>query len=100
MDVDDIGANETALLCYTNKTDCCGEFPNRAGHWYYPNGTRVEFKGFGFEFYRDRGKQVVRLHRQYWKGSLTKGGLFRCEVPDASNINQIVYANIGINYFA
>ena len=28
VDVDDIGANETALLCHTDKSDGCGELPS------------------------------------------------------------------------
>ena len=53
MDVDDIGENDTALLCHTNKTDCCrGPLDhNKAGEWYYPNGTEVEIKKmFPYEF--------------------------------------------------
>ena len=95
VDVNDIGVNETALLCRTNKSDCCGEVPNRAGHWHFPNGTRVGIQGMSQdEFYRDRGTQVVRLnHRQ---GTFTERGLFRCEVPDHNNKMQTIYINIGM----
>ena len=94
VNINDIGEYEDALLCHSDKPGCCSGPPNRAGEWYYPNGTRVETMGRSDdEFYRDRGTQVVRLNHR--PGSFTERGLFRCEVPDASNINQRIYMNIG-----
>ena len=95
MDVDDIGEGNAALLCHTNKTDCCKNSMIRVGEWYYPNGTLVGIrKIMGTEFYRDRHTQVVRLnHRQ---GIFVLRGHFSCEVPDANDVNQIVFANIGM----
>ena len=96
MDVDAIGENETALLCHTDKPDCCDK-PNKAGEWYYPNGTIVGIKAESQdEFYRNRGTQVVRLNHR--NGSFTERGLFQCEIPDSSNMNQTVYVHIGIFY--
>ena len=98
MDVDDIGVNENALLCHTDKRDCCGEPPNRDGEWYFPNGTKVGIQGISQdEFYRNRGTQVVRLNHQQGI-SQTERGLFRCEVPDSKNVTQTVYVNIGIHF--
>ena len=95
VDVHDIGINQTALLCNTDKTNCCGEPPNRAGKWYFPSGTEVKTRGgFQDEFYRDRGRQVVRLHHRI--GTFTERGLFRCEVPDADDIMQSITINIGM----
>ena len=95
VDVDDIGANENALLCHTDKHDCCREHPNRAGEWYFPNGTVVGTGGASQdEFYRDRATQVVRLNRR--QGTSTERGLFLCQVPDSNHILQIVYINIGM----
>ena len=96
VDVDDIGEDENALLCHTNKIDCC-RYPNRAGEWYFPNGTRVGIVGGSSDdFYRDRGTQIVRLNHRI--GSFTARGLFRCEVLDASGTNRRIYVNIG-KYF-
>ena len=95
MDVDDIGKDDDALLCHTDKRDCCGEYSNRAGEWYFPNGAKVGVEGISEdEFYRDRGTQVVRLNLR--QGTSTERGLFRCEVPDSINVMQTVYVNIGI----
>ena len=94
--VRDIGEGDAAaLLCHTNKTDCCG-YPYRLGEWYYPNGTKVNIEGFyppESLFYRNRGQSVVRLNH---RGSPSPRGRFRCEVPDANNNMQNVFINIGI----
>ena len=96
MDVDAIGeGDDAALLCHTDKPDCCGK-PNKAGEWYFPNGTLVGVKTFTREFYRNRGMQVVRLNHRQGR-SFTERGLFRCEIPDSSNMTQTVYVHIGIS---
>ena len=97
MDVDDIDDGNDALLCHTNKTNCCGEPPNRTGEWYFPNGTKVGIEeATQDEFYRDRASQVVRLNRR--QGTFTERGLFQCEVPDSNNNSQSVSVNIGKFY--
>jgi hypothetical protein len=98
VDVNDIGEGDDALLCHTNKTDCCRKPPNRAGEWYYPEGYRVGVQGVGFayyeEFYRDRGNGVVRLNRR--QDIIGRLGVFRCEIPDANNNIQDVHVNVGM----
>ena len=97
MDVDDIGEDNAALLCHTNKTNCCKSSLGQiqAGEWYYPNGTRVGIKNIkGIEFYRDRHTRVVRLHHR--QGTFVLRGRFSCEVPDANDVNQTVFVNIGM----
>ena len=96
MDVDDIGEDDDALLCHTNKTNCCTNKMNqtRDGNWYYPNGTQVGIKNISpVEFYRDRGTQVVRLHHQV--GRFVLRGRFRCEVPNVNGDMQSIYVYIG-----
>ena len=100
MDVDAIGEDDAgALLCHTDNPDCCGKDSNKTGVWYFPNGTIVKNKRSSQdEFYRNRGPQVVRLIYRQGR-SFTKRGLFRCEMPDSSNMNQTVYVHIGILSF-
>ena len=95
VDVDDIAINMSALLCHTNKEDCCGKLPNRFGEWYFPNGMKVKTEvRTQDEFYRDRATRVVRLNHR--KGTFTERGLFRCEVPDDTDTVQSVYVNVGM----
>ena len=94
MDVSDIGEEDDALLCHTNKTDCCNSSMSQiqAGEWYYPNGTLVGI--MGIEFYRDRHTQVVRLHHH--QGRFVLGGRFRCEAPNGTGDMQSIYVYIGM----
>ena len=97
MNVDDIGEGGDALLCHTNKSDCC--YRNRAGEWYYPDETNVGIKGYlppENLFYRNRGQSVVLLNRC---GNPAERGLFRCRVPDANNLLQTIYVNIGTSLY-
>ena len=72
---------------------------NRAGEWYFPNnmisvGTMDSNTEAGHTnyFFRNRGNQAVRLVRV---GTPSERGLFYCQVPDANNIIQTIYVNIG-----
>ena len=48
-----IGEGSSALLCKTNKQDCCGTLPNRFGEFYYPHGAYVLICITGDDFYRN-----------------------------------------------
>ena len=68
-----IGEGSSALLCKTNKQDCCGTLPNRFGEFYYPHGARVSIFITGDGFYRNRGNQMIRLNRRN-QGRRRRGG--------------------------
>ena len=98
VDVEDIGESDNALLCITDKTHCCAPpySHKRAGEWYFPDGYKVTIEGSNPPenlFFRNRGQGVVRLNR---RGNPSERGLFRCQVPDASNTMQSIYINIGM----
>ena len=98
-----IGTRSSSLRCNTNRSGCCraSDASDRVaqGHWYLPDGTRVE--SFSQEvasdrtrnfFSRDRLTGVVRLHRY---GDPSERGRFRCEVPSADGDMVTMYVNIG-----
>ena len=87
----DIGEDDMALMCVTDRVQCC-QAANRAGEWLYPNNTLVPTSDAGMNFYRDRGSQVVRLHRR--NNALSPTGRYRCTIPDASGAMQTLVANI------
>ena len=102
VDVGDIGFGDdaNALLCHTDKTDCCKSPYMINGNWYFPNGTVVEDfraimqsgKGTSNILARNRGSNgVVRL---YSLGSPTDIGHFYCVVPNAAGDNQTIYVNL------
>ena len=90
-----ISEGDNALLCKTNKQDCCGTPQNRFGEFYYPNGVKVPIRIAGEGFYRDRGDQLIRLNRRQDTNSPT--GRYYCVIPDASGVDQKIYINIIIS---
>ena len=88
----DVGADDSALLCVTDRVNCCDQLPNRMGEWFYPNGEPVPNLATGENFYRNRGSQVVRLNRR--NSALSPTGKYRCVVLDASGTSQTLIANI------
>lgn len=91
--MDRVGEGEDgALICKTDKMDCCGTNPNRFGQFYYPHGDQVPIKSVGHSVYRNRGDQVIRLNRR--DGATPPTGKYRCEIPDASGEIQNIYITL------
>ena len=93
--LEDIGEDDDALLCITNHTACCrppytGETGPPVGNWFFPNGTRVPSASDQWDIHRDRGQMVVHLNRR--RGGVE--GIYRCEIPDAMNVNQTIYIGV------
>ena len=92
MTLEDIGEGPDSLLCITNLTACCQTTPmqSSSGNWFFPNGTRVPSIGNQWDFYRTRGRMVVRLQRR--RGGAE--GVYQCEIPDTFGFIQTL--NIGV----
>ena len=95
--LEDIGEDDTALLCITNLTACCQrndthENETALENWFFPNGTTVPSKksNGSWDFYMDRGEMVVRLNRREGR----EDGIYRCEIPDSTNITQTIYIGV------
>ena len=92
--MDDIGEEDYALRCVTNNQDCCGAGTNnRRGEFHYPDESLVPTSSAGQDFYRNRGDQVIRLHRR--NGARSPLGKYRCEILDANGVTQYLHINIG-----
>ena len=88
--LENIGEGDDALLCITNLTDCCHQNNTGGpvlGNWFFPNGTEVSSSG---EMFITRGQRVVRLNRR--RDGVE--GIYRCEIPDATNVNQTLYIGL------
>ena len=86
MALEDIGEGDDALLCVTNKTDCCtgtGSLLN----WFFFNGTRISAVG---DFNTTRGHMVIGLNR---RGGGVEG-IYRCDIPDSMNVTQTIYIGV------
>ena len=93
MTLENIGEGDDALLCVTNQTACCRHpYTNRTviGNWFFPNGTRVLSSGNQWDFYRTRGRMVVRMERR--RGGAE--GVYRCEIPDTFGFIQTLYIGV------
>ena len=94
--------SNNGLQCITDRMPCCRSAINRAGHWFYPNGTWVEgyyvivFYNNVAAMYRNRGQDdgTVNLNRVN-STVIPPTGLYCCVVPDATSIEQILCANLG-----
>ena len=93
INISDIGEGDQALLCKTNKAECCGVPPNRFGEFYYPHGVVVPIKNEEQPFFRDRGNQQVRLNRRN-QGTSSPTGKYCCEIPDHSNEEQKIFVTL------
>ena len=89
MTLEDIGENDTALVCMTNLTGCC-RAPYSIGNWFFPNKTRVISRNS--DIYRTRDQMMVRMHRR--RGG--EEGIYRCEIPDSVNVIQEIYIGVYI----
>jgi hypothetical protein len=93
VDVNDIGGtNYEALLCLTNASNCCGGNRGNQGEWYLPSGVPANTDSIYFN--RNRGPSVLRLISPLDDNLFADGGVFHCEIPDASGFNQSAYIGI------
>ena len=92
MTLEDIGEDDTALLCINNLSACCKSSKNflALGNWYFPNGTKVPSSGKQWDFYRTRLQSVVLLNRI--RGGVE--GILRCEIPDSMTVTQTIYIGV------
>ena len=93
--LENIGEGRDALHCITNYTACCrssdtGVNVSVLGNWFFPNGTRVPSSDKRWDFHRNRGHMMVRMHRR--RGG--EEGIYRCVIPDAMNVNQTIYIGV------
>ena len=93
VSLEDIGEDDTALLCLTDLTVCCktpytGIIGYAVGNWFFPNGTRVVSNttktGEQWEIFRTRGQHFIYLHRR--RGGAT--GIYRCTIPDGAGVHR------------
>ena len=70
-----------------------------AGHWYYPNGTKVPGNGpteGKYDFFGTRGLNdgTDNMFRRR-AGIMSPFGHYCCEIPDNKSINQTLCVNVG-----
>ena len=102
--ITDIGEEDDALLCTTNRQGCCADPNNRMGEWFFPSGTALGSNGAGGNIYRDRtgaesasstSDATVRLHHR--RSATGPTGLYHCVIPDSSGVDQTLFVGIYTN---
>ena len=86
-----VGEGDNAVLCRTDRTDCCILMDSggmRIGEWRYPNNTIVNNRASGSDFYRTRGTMVVALNRR--NNATQPTGLYCCEVATMAGLNATI----------
>ena len=94
ISIDTIGQDDEALLCKTDKEECCIKKSDRVGEFYYPNGVQVPINKARQGFYRNRGSQLIRLNRR--PGIMSPTGSYRCEIPDKNGATQNIFVNLAL----
>ena len=92
VSLQEVGEGENALICKTNKQDCCGTPPNRLGEFYYPSGDMVPIRNRQDKFYRQRGDREIYLNRRVDTTSPT--GTYSCVIPDTTGTIQTLYIDL------
>ena len=87
-----------ALLCVTPQSACCSSAesgPGGAllGNWYFPNGDPVSSDTSQF-LHAIRGPGVIRLYRSAPDLGGRPSGIFRCEIPDQTGVNQTLFVGL------
>ena len=101
VNLEDIGDDDTALLCVTNLTACCeppysGENGPAIVNWFLPNGTTVpspianKSSGELLDSFSEGGEVVVRLNHR--EGG--EEGIYRCEISTSMNVIQTIYIGV------
>ena len=88
-------AQNHALQCVSDMRPCCRT--NRAGEWYFLNGTQVPQQDTTYSFYRNRGADDGTVNLNRISSDVTfPTGLFCCVLPDIDGKNQTLCANLEI----
>ena len=68
-----------SVWCHTDLNTCCsGHDGAHRGDWYFPNGTRLPFSGYG-DIFESRSAQSVDIRSRNYPTSPV--GIYRCEIP-------------------
>ena len=92
--LEDIGEQDSALVCMTNLSACCRPpYGSASGNWFLPDTTRVPSNNNGrltWDIYRTREEMAVYMHRR--RGG--EKGIYYCEIHDSMNVMQTIYIGV------
>ena len=90
MTLEEIGEGDNALLCLTNRSNCCHD--TSEGEWYGPDKMKIlDSMDNNADFYISRGPSLVRLNKI---NDMSLPGVFHCRIPDAEGTNHNIYIGV------
>ena len=97
--VGDVSGSDS-VVCHTDVNTCCTSTDGaHRGDWYFPNGTRLPFSGFG-NIYEVRLAQSVNVGYRN-QSTPTSAGIYRCDIPtvavhddDDISVRDTVYVGL------
>ena len=95
--LNEVGEGSRALYCLTDRLICCGTSVGGAnrGVWSSP-GTSVHLReDISADIYYSRGFSSLQLNRR--SRSMGPAGVYRCIIPDASNVLWTLYIGLYTN---
>ena len=95
MSHEEIGEANEALLCLTNKIDCC-TLNESQGDWYDPENNLLPNKTTGHDgnsVYTSKGPSYIRLNKVKGNNNINPG-VYHCKIPDSNGTDQRIYIGI------
>ena len=97
VDISQVGTGDAAVQCHTDLDTCCNIAQGlHRGDWYFPNGTRLPFRGGG-DTILARQNQRVELHRTV-STAMEPTGIYRCDIETNAlhdnGMNETVYVGL------
>ena len=92
-----MGTGDAAVQCHTDLDTCCNMAQGlHRGDWYFPNGTRLPFRGGG-DTILARQNQRVELHHTV-STAMEPTGIYRCDIETNAlhdnGMNGTVYVGL------
>ena len=82
--------DEQALLCSTDRKNCCNDELNLPGSWFLPNGSEISSNTNTQSLHITLGNQTMGLNISPELPS----GIYHCEMMDREDVTHHLYAGI------
>ena len=79
-------------MCMTQNEQCCQS--QKAGEFYYPDGSIVNVRAARESLYRNRGDSFIRLNHVESISPSPPAGTYKCEIPDINGQTTNIFINI------
>ena len=97
---DNSDPGDNIVRCHTDLSTCCDSSRgDHRGHWYFPDGSRLESSSLGGDIYKTRGNMRVNLRRR--NNAMSPSGIYCCDIAtvavhddDDLSVRETVYVGL------